>query len=80
MVTSAINETVTLLKERFLRLLTVQATARGDVRLLKVRATAREVVPVKEEKGLWLAYQSAGNSTCGRAHGPTSVLWVFSFE
>ena len=27
---------------------------------------------VKEEKGLWLACQSTGNSTGGRAHLPTS--------
>ena len=29
---------------------------------------------VKDEKGLWLAYQSTGNSTCGRAYGTTVML------
>ena len=32
---------------------------------------------VKEEKGLWLACQSTGNSTGGRAHGLTAMLLVF---
>ena len=36
---------------------------------------------VKEEKGLWLACQSTGNSTGGRVHGLTAMLLVvFSFE
>ena len=36
---------------------------------------------VKEEEGLWLACQSIGNSTGGRAHGLTAMLLVcFSFE
>ena len=35
---------------------------------------------VKEEKGLWLACQSTGNSTGGRAHGLTAMLFFFSFE
>ena len=34
---------------------------------------------VKDEEGLWLACQSTGNSTCGRAHGPTSMLSFFLF-
>ena len=29
---------------------------------------------VKDEKGLWLACQSTGDSTGGRAHGPTAML------
>ena len=29
---------------------------------------------VKDEKGLWLACQSIGNITGGRAHGPTAML------
>ena len=53
------------------------ATARVDVRLFNVLARARVDVSVKEEKGLWLACQSAGNCTGGRAHGPTAMLWVF---
>ena len=56
MVTSTIDATVTLLKERILLFLTVLATA-----------------PVEcLGKGLWLACQSTGNSTGGRAHAPTS--------
>ena len=35
---------------------------------------------VKDEQGLWLACQSTGNSTGGRAHGPTAMLCFFSFE
>ena len=41
MVTSTIDETVTLLRERILSFVIVQATARKDVRLLTVQATAR---------------------------------------
>ena len=32
---------------------------------------------VKDEKELWLACQSTGNSTGGRAHGPTAMLSSF---
>ena len=31
------------------------------------------------KKELCLACESAGDSTGGRAHSPTAVLWVFSF-
>ena len=57
----------------------MQSTALVDVRLLTVLATARIDVSVKEGKVLWLACQSAGNSTSGRAHGPTAMLW-FVFQ
>ena len=32
---------------------------------------------VKDEKGLWLACQSTGDSTGGRAHGPTALRFFF---
>ena len=35
---------------------------------------------VKDDKGLWLACQSTGNNTGGRAHGPTAMLCFFLFE
>ena len=31
------------------------------------------------EKGLWLACESAGDSTGGRAHSSTAMLWFFYF-
>ena len=34
---------------------------------------------VKDKKELWLACQSIGDSTGGRAHGPTAMLCVFFF-
>ena len=47
-----------------------------DVRLLDVLARARVDVSVKEDKELWLACQSAGNSTGGRAHGNAVVFFL----
>ena len=32
------------------------------------------------EKGLWLACESAGDSTGGRAHSPTAMLFFFFLE
>ena len=57
MVTSTIDATVTLLKERILLFLTVLATAPGGV---------------KDEKGLWLACRERRRQhgwTCPRPHG-----------
>ena len=32
---------------------------------------------MKDQKGLWLACQSTGDSTGGRAHGLTAMLFLF---
>ena len=45
---------------------------------LRSRSLVRRSSP--QSMRSFLACESAGNSTGGRAHSPTAMLWVFSFE
>ena len=45
----------------------------GEEVLMAVRQHGR----MSTEKGLWLACESAGDSTSGRAHSPTAMLCFF---
>ena len=65
MVTSAIYATVTLLKERILLVLTLQATA---------------PLECWTRRGCGLLVESAGDSTGGCAHDPTAMLCFCSSE